>query len=35
MNAELSAVVKNLAKFNDTCVAKAVPYGRGRRGVRL
>ena len=35
LNAELSAVVKYLAKLNDMCVAKPVPYRRGRRGVRL
>ena len=35
VNAELSAVVKYLDKLNDMCVAKAVSYGRVRRGVRL
>ena len=31
----MSAVVKYLDKLNDICVSKAVPYRRGRRGVRL
>ena len=35
VNAELSNVVQYLTKLNDMCVAKALPHGRGRRGVRL